>query len=86
MTQDDRRVAREAKAMTRQEVIMKAVEGRITWIADLQRDGTPPLQKHSPLGPHRRDVTYLPFFSVRCPAFCPGLSLARYDSPSMTRS
>lgn len=32
MTQDDCRVAREAKAMTRQEVIMKAVEGRITWI------------------------------------------------------
>jgi hypothetical protein len=32
MTWDDRRVAREAKAMTRQEVIMKAVEGRITWI------------------------------------------------------
>jgi hypothetical protein len=32
MTRNDRWVAREAKAMTRQEVIMKAVEGRITWI------------------------------------------------------
>jgi hypothetical protein len=32
MIWDDRRVAREAKAMTRQEVIMKAIEGRITWI------------------------------------------------------
>src|SRR5512138_1737497 len=39
MTRDDRWVAREAKAMTRQEVIMKAVEGRITWIqaADILR-------------------------------------------------
>jgi hypothetical protein len=45
----------------------------------LQRDGTPPLQKHSPPAPHRRDVSYLPFFSVLCPAFCPGLSRARYD-------
>src|SRR5512134_73190 len=32
MTRDERSVARKAKAMTRQEVIMKAVEGRITWI------------------------------------------------------
>jgi winged helix-turn helix protein len=31
MTRDERSVARKAKAMTRQEVIMKAVEGRITW-------------------------------------------------------
>src|SRR6266568_2038033 len=30
---------------------------------DLQRDGTPPLQKHSPPAPHRRDASYLPFFS-----------------------
>ena len=39
-----------------------------------------------PRGPHRRDDVYLPFFSVLCPAFWPGLSLERYDSPSMTRS
>jgi hypothetical protein len=52
----------------------------------LQRDGTPPLQKHSPPAPHWRDVVYLPFFSGFCPGFCPGLSRARYDSPSMTRS
>ncbi len=52
----------------------------------LLRDGTPPLQKHSPPAPHRRDVSYLPFLSVFCPAFCPGLSRARYESPSMTRS
>jgi hypothetical protein len=32
MTRVERSVAREAKAMTRQEVIMKAVEGQITWI------------------------------------------------------
>jgi transposase len=32
MTRDERLVARKAKAMTRQEVVMKAVEGRITWI------------------------------------------------------
>src|SRR5512138_502430 len=32
MTRDERSVARKAKAMTRQEVLMKAVEGRITWI------------------------------------------------------
>src|SRR5512138_1077142 len=32
MTRDERSVARKAKAMTRQEVIMKAVEGRITWM------------------------------------------------------
>jgi transposase len=31
MTREERSVARRAKAMTRQEVIMKAVEGRITW-------------------------------------------------------
>jgi hypothetical protein len=31
MTRDERAVARKARAMTRQEVIMKAVEGRITW-------------------------------------------------------
>jgi pimeloyl-ACP methyl ester carboxylesterase len=53
---------------------------------DLQKDGTPPLQKHSPLAPHRRDASYLLFFSPFCPPFCPGLSRARYDSPSMTRS
>lgn len=53
----------------------------------LLRDGTPPLQKHSPPAPRRRDVPcYLALFSVLCPAFCPGLRRARYESPSMTRS
>jgi len=37
--------------------------------AGLQKDGTRPLQKLSPRGPHRRDLSYLPLFSVRCPAF-----------------
>lgn len=32
MTLIEQRVAREAKAMTRMEVIQKAMEGRITWI------------------------------------------------------
>jgi hypothetical protein len=65
---------------------VKTDAGVLGRAVDLLRDGTPPLQKHSPPAPHRRDVSYLAFFSVFCPAFCPGLSRARYDSPSMTRS
>ncbi len=37
-------------------------------------------------GPTYRCEVYLPFFSVTCPALRPGLSRARYDSWSMTRS
>ena len=46
----------------------------------------PAVAEACPPGPHRRDVSYLAFFSARCPAFLPGLSRSRYDSPSMMRS
>jgi GNAT superfamily N-acetyltransferase len=56
------------------------------WLSICRGMGPRRCRSIPPWGPHRRDVCYLPFFWVRCPAFCPGLSRLRYDSPSMTRS